>query len=243
MKGTMGLPEIGGLAVFLAQASAFVFYALIGCALALSGMLGAGGSAVIARMSTSDAERRRLAGAALILWVLSSVAVLAVAKFLRPDLMLPMAAGCALALIRLSLALRFDLKASWPSGDAFDQLLRAGFKPLVASALFLPAALLGETLPCAVLCAALLLIANVAIERNETEKKRVAGTLTALSLLMAVPLTLLPGWAQALGGLLIAWLAAVSLTAGLGAIAHLPSAFYEAYLPIRAWFIRRRAGR
>ena len=241
----MGLPEIGDmtLTAFLAQAGAFVFYALIGCALTLSGMLGAGGSAVIARMRTSDAERRKLTGAALILWILSSIAVLAAAKLLRPDLILPMAAGCALALIRLSLALKFDLRASWPSGAAFDQLLRAGFKPLVASAMFLPAALLGETLPCAVLCAALLFIADVAIERNEAEKKRAAGTLTALAALMAVPLLILPGRAQALGGLLIAWLAAVSLTAGLGAIAHLPSAFYEAYLPVRAWFIRRHAGR
>ena len=229
--------------VFLAQARDFTFWMLIGGALALSGMLGAGGAAMIARMRVLDADRRRVAGAALILWIASSAAVLLVAKFLRPDALWALAAGCALALFRLALSLKFDLRAAPPSGGDFAALLRAGFRPLIASILYLPALILGKTLTGAVLYAVLLLAAGVAFERDEAEKKRSAGHLTALALLMAVPLAFLAGWRDALAGLLIAWLTAVSLTAGPRAVFHLPSAFYEAYLPVRAWFIRRRAGR
>jgi hypothetical protein len=231
------------MADFLAQARGFIFFALIGGALTLSGMLGAGGAAVIARFRVLDEDRMGVAGAVLILWLVSSSAVLVAGKFLKPEILWALAAGCTLALMRLLLALKFDLRAARPRGADFDQLLRAGFRPLVASAMFLPAALLGNTLPGAILYAALLLLANVALERSEPEKKRAAGTLTALAILMAIPLMFLPGRVNALGGLLIAWLTAVSLTAGLGSIAHLPSAFYEAWLPVRAWFIRRRAGR
>ena len=239
------MPEIwAGVSLdFLAQARDFVFLALIGGALTLSGMLGAGGAAVIARARVLDADRRRVAGAALILWIAASVAVLLVAKFLMPGALWAMAAGCALALIRLSLSLKFDLRAARPAGEDFVHLLRAGFKPLVASALFLPAVLLGRALTGAILYAALLLIARVALERDEAEKKRAAGYLTGLALVMALPLACLPGRVDALGGLGIAWLAAISLTAGTRAVLHLPSAFYEAYLPVRAWCIRRRSAR
>lgn len=204
-------------------------------------MLGAGGAAVIARVRVADADRRRVSGAALILWVAASAAVLVVAALVLPGLTNALAAGCALALIRLSLPLKFNLRAARPCGEDFRELLRAGFKPLVASVLYLPAALLGKTLTGAFLYAVLLLLANVATERDEAEKKRTTGRLTALAFGMAVPLAFLPGRVDALAGLLIAWLTAVSLTAGPGALMHLPSAFYEAYLPIRAWFIRRRA--
>lgn len=229
--------------MFLTQARDFAFLMLIGGALALLGMLGAGGAAVIARARVLDAERRALAGAALLLWAASSAAVLLAAYFLRPAALWALGAGCALALLRLALSLKFGLRAARPSGADFRLLLRVGFKPLIASALFLPAAILGETLTGAALYAALLLVARVALERGEAEKKRAAGYLTGLALLMAVPLAFLPGRWNALAGLAIAWLTAVSLTAGLGAVFHLPSAFYEAYLPVRAWHIRRRAGR
>ncbi len=232
-----------GMTGFLAQARAFAFLALVGCALTLAAMLGAGGSAVIARGRVMDADRRRVTGAVLTLWVIASTAVMLAARFFKPDTLWAMAAGCALALIRLSVSLKFDLRAALPLGADFDALLRAGFKPLVAAALYVSAALLGKTLTGAILYAALLLFAGVALERAEAEKKRAAGYLTALALLMAVPLAFLPGRVTALGGLAIAWLAAVSLSAGPGAILHLPSAFYEAYLPVRAWWIRRRAGR
>ena len=229
--------------VFVAQARDFAFLMLIGGALALSGMLGAGGAAVIARARVLDADRRKLAGAALILWIASSAAVLLAGYFLMPDALVALAAGCALALFRLALSLKFDLRAALPSGKDFVELLRTGFRPLIASILYLPSIILGRTLTGAVLYALLLLAAGVAFERDEAEKKRSAGYLTALALLMAVPLAFLPGWRDALAGLLIAWLTAISLTAGPRAVIHLPSAFYEAYLPVRAWFIRRRAGR
>jgi hypothetical protein len=229
--------------VFLAQARDFAFWMLIGGALALSGMLGAGGSAVVARVRVLDAERRRIAGAALMLWLVSSALVLLAAYFLKPDALWALAAGCALALLRLALSLKFDLRAALPSGGDYAALLRAGFRPLIASVLYLPAAILGGTLTGAILYALLLLLAGVAFERGEAEKKRSAGHLTALALVMAVPLSFLPGRWNALAGLLIAWLTAVSLTAGPGSIFHLPSAFYEAWLPVRAWFIRRRVGR
>jgi hypothetical protein len=129
------------------------------------------------------------------------------------------------------------------SGEDFSGLLRAGFRPLIASAMYLPATVLGGTLIGAALYAVLLLAAGVAFERDEAEKKRAAGRLTGLALVMAVPLACLPGRMNALGGLLIAWLTAVSLVSRPSMVFHLPSAFYEAYLPIRAWWIRRRAGR
>ena len=229
--------------ISLAQVRDFTFWMLIGGALVLSGMLGAGGAAVIARARVLDAERRKLAGAALILWIASSAAVMLVAYFFMPDTFWAMAAGSALALLRLALSLKFDLRAALPSGGDFAGLLRVGFRPLIASILYLPAAILGRSLTGAALYALLLLVAGVAFERDEAEKKRSAGYLTALALVMAVPLAFLPGWRDALAGLLIAWLAAISLTAGPRAIFHLPSAFYEAYLPVRAWWIRRRAGR
>ncbi len=229
--------------VLMAQARDFAFLMLIGGALALSGMLGAGGAAVIARARVLDADRRKLAGAALILWIASSAAVLLAGYFLMPGALGALAAGCVLALLRLALSLKFDLRAALPSGGDFAALLRTGFRPLIASILYLPAAILGRTLTGAVLYALLLLVAGVAFEQGEAEKKRSAGFLTALALVMTVPLTFLSGWRDALAGLLIAWLTAVSLTAGPRAVLHLPSAFYEAYLPVRAWFIRRRAGR
>ena len=229
--------------VSLAQARDFTFWMLIGGALVLSGMLGAGGAAVIARARVLDAERRKLTGAALILWIASSALVLLAANFFMPGTLWAMAAGSALALLRLALSLKFDLRVALPSGGDFVGLLRVGFRPLIASILYLPAAILGRTLIGATLYAFLLLVSGVAFERDEAEKKRSAGFLTALALVMAVPLAFLPGWRDALAGLLIAWLTAVSLTAGPRAVFHLPSAFYEAYLPVRAWWIRRRAGR
>lgn len=229
--------------VLMAQARDFAFLMLICGALALSGMLGAGGSAVVARARVLDAHRRKLAGAALVLWIASSAAVLLAGYFLKPDALGALAAGCALALFRLALSLKFDLRAALPSGGDFVALLRAGFRPLIASILYLPAAILGRTLTGAVLYALLLLVAGVTFERDEAEKKRSAGYLTVLALIMAIPLAFLPGWRDALAGLFIAWLAAVSLTAGPRAIFHLPSAFYEAYLPVRAWVIRCRSGR
>jgi hypothetical protein len=229
--------------VFLAQARDFAFLMLIGGALTLSGMLGVGGAAVIARARVLDADRKRVAGAALMLWIASSAAVLLISYFFKPDALWALAAGCALALFRLALSLKFDLRAALPLGGDFTELLRAGFRPLTASILYLPAAILGGTLTGAALYAFLLLVAGVAFERDGAEKKRAAGYLTAVALIMAVPLAFLPGRWNALAGLLIVWLAAVSLTAGIFAIFHLPSAFYEAYLPVRARWIRRRLSR
>ena len=228
---------------FLSAARDFAFFALLGGALTLSLMLGAGGAAVIAGLRVDDHARRRVAGAALILWAVAGALSLAAVWFFAPGLMPAMAGGCALALFRLAVALKFRLRSAFPAGADFAALLRAGFRPLIASVLYLAASLLGATLTGALLYAALLLIANVALQRGEPENRRLSAYLTALMILMAVLLALLPGWMFALGGLLIAWLAAISLTAGLGALFHLPSAFYEAYLPVRAWFLRRRSGR
>jgi hypothetical protein len=118
-------------------------------------------------------------------------------------------------------------------------LLRAGFRPLIASALYLPAALTGRTLLGAALYAALLLAANVALQRDEAEGKRAAGYLTALALLMAAPLALPPERANALLGLLIAWLTAVSLTAGPRALFHCLRALRS--LPARPRPVRQMA--
>ncbi len=228
---------------FLAQARAFAFLALIGGALTLSGMLGAGGAAALIRGKVADADRRRLTGAVLALWLFSSAAVLAGSLLVLPGSLMPLAAGSALAFLRLSLALRFDLRAARPRGEDFSTLLRAGGKPLIAAAMFLPAALMGGTLIGAALYAALLLMPNVALGREEAEGKRAAGRLTALALVMAVPMALIPGRWSALIGLTVVFLTSVSLTAGPKALLHLSSALYEAYLPLRAWFIRRRVGR
>jgi hypothetical protein len=228
---------------FLRAAHDFTFFALLGGALTLSLMLGTGGAAVIAGLRVDDLARRRIAGAALMLWAVAGALSLVAIWFLLPGLMYAMAAGCALALIRLALALQFHLRPALPKGADFASLLRAGFRPMVASVLYLAAALLGETLTGAALYALFLLIANVAMRRDEAGNRRLSAYLTTLVLLMAVPLALLPGWKHALGGLVIAWLAAISLTAGLSALFHLPGNFYEAYLPVRAWFLRRRSNR
>lgn len=229
------------LAIDWAAARDFAFWALIGGALALSGMLGTGGAAFLARGRVEDAGRRRVAGAAIVLWFLSSAALISLAALLWTDNLYAMAAGCALALFRLALALKFDLRIAWPKGADFAFILRAGFRPLVASVLLVAAALLGDSLIAAVLCAALIFMANVAVERDAAEKMRAVGRLTALAGLMAVPLAFLPGRVQALGALAVSWLAAVSLTGGFSALLRLPAALYEAYLPVRARWIRRRS--
>ena len=221
----------------------FAFWALVGGALALSGMLGTGGAAFLARGRVEDAGRRRVAGAALVLWFLASAALISLVALLWPDNLYAMTAGCALALFRLAFALKFDLRGAWPKGADFALILRAGFRPMVASALMVGAALLGASLIAAVLCAVLLLIATVAVERDAAEVMRAVGRLTALAVLMAVPLAFLTVRVEALGALAVSWLAAVSLTGGFSALLHLPTALYEAYLPVRARWIRRRSGR
>ena len=231
------------LVVNWAAAREFAFWALVGGALALSGMLGTGGAAFLARGRVEDAGRCRIAGAAVILWLLSSAALVSLSALLWPDSLYAMAVGCALALIRLAFALKFDLRIAWPKGADFAFILRAGFRPLVASALLVAAALLGESLIAAALCAALLFMANVAVERDAAEKMRAVGRLTVLAVLMAVPLAFLPGRAEALGALAASWLTAVTLTGGFSALLRLPTALYEAYLPARARWIRRRSGR
>lgn len=235
--------EAAQFADFLRMARDFLYFTLLGGALTLSLMLGAGGAAVIAGLRVDDLARRRVAGATLILWLAAAVLSLAAVWYFLPELLYPMAAGCALALVRLSAALKFRLRPALPAGADFASLLRAGFRPLIASVLYLAASLLGATLTGALLYALLVLIANVAVQRDEAENRRLSAYLTALAVLMAFPLALLPGWKHALGGLLIAWLAAISQTAGLYALFHLPGNFYEAYLPVRAWFLRRRSGR
>ena len=134
------------------------------------------------------------------------------------------------------------MRASPPGAEAFDALLRAGVKPLIASALFLPLALVSKSLMGAALCAALLLAADAAATREGAERLRAAGRLTLLFALFAALLALFPGRLFALTALFAAWIAAVWLSAGPGALLRLPSALYEAYLPVRARVIRRRAG-
>jgi hypothetical protein len=231
------------LAIDWAAARDFAFWALICGALVLSGMLGAGGAAFLARGRVEDAGRRRVAGAAVLLWLISSAALIALAALYWPEKRHAMALGAALALFRLAIALRFDLRFARPKGADLALLLRAGFRPLAASALLVAAALLSGSLIAAALCAALLLAANVAVERDAPEKLRAAGRLTALAVMMAVPLAFLPNRAGALGALAVTWLAVVALTAGFSALLHLPTALYEAYLPARARWIRRRSGR
>lgn len=219
----------------------FLLLALIGCALVLAGMLGAGGAAKLARLRVDEGERRRLTGAALILWLISCAAVVTVAGFVAPVAAVPVAFGGLLALLRLALALGFNLRPGAPKGEDFEALLRAGLKPLLAAALFLPAALLSRSLLGAICCAILALAADVAATRDGAGKKRAAGGLTALLILLAIPLAFLAGRLPALLALAFTWLAAVSLSAGPSALLHLPEALYEAYLPVRARVIRRRA--
>jgi len=228
---------------FWAGAGRFAYLALMGGGLTLAAMLGAGGAAALARGMVADADRRRMAGAALGLWAAASAAVLAGSWFVLPDALAPMAAGCALALMRLLAALGFDARAARPRKADFSALLQAGGRPLAAAAAFLIAASVGGSLPGAALCAALFLLPSVALRREGADAARAAGRLTALALLMAALLALLPGRGRALAGLAVAFLASVSLTAGPKALLHLPSALYEAYLPLRAWWIRRRASR
>lgn len=231
------------LAINWAAARDFAFWALVCGALVLSGMLGAGGAAFLARGRVEDAGRRRVAGAAVLLWIFSSAVLTALAALYRPERLHSMALGAALALFRLAFALKFDLRFSWPKGADLALLLRAGFRPLAASVLLAATAVLGDSLTATVLCAALLLAANVAVERDAAEKLRTAGRLTALAVLMAVPLAFLPGRVNVLGALAVSWLAAVALSSGFSALLHLPTALYEAYLPARARWIRRRSGR
>jgi hypothetical protein len=226
-----------------AQIREAVFLSIIGCSLVLSGMLGAGSAARIARAQVAESARRRLVGAALTLWLAASAGVVAVASRMAQAAALPMAAGGLLALLRLAVALGFDLRAARPRGGDFSLLVQSGVKPLIAAAAFAPIALLGLSIPAALACGAMLLAADVFAHRDETQKKRAAGRLTALLFVLAAPLLLLPTRAFALGALVASYLLGVVLSAGPGALLHLPSALYEAYLPVRARIIRRRASR